>query len=285
MNYTVKNKKTRSIFDIKKTNKYKRIRCSNCEELGHIIRFCPKPIKSYGIILYTITDQTIKYVIICRKHSIGYIEFIRGNYKIDNINYLYTIFDIMTTKELCDIQTLTFKELWNNLWNYKNHINIEFKKSKQKFYDLKNNKYSITLEKLIHHSNNHYLTPEWGFPKGRKNLNETTIDASIREVYEETNIKSSNYTFTLNVKQEPVIFTEEYKAFNNKIYNLSYFLGELNKDIIFSDAFNEHQKNEISDIGLYTLQEIKEKIRPYYNEKIKLIQKVDTYIRNDLLDK
>ena len=49
--------------------------------------------------------------------------------------------------------------------------------------------------------------------------------------------------------------------------------------------FNKHQENEISNIGIYTLHEVTQKIRPYYKEKIKLINNVDTYIRNHLLDK
>lgn len=290
MNSKYKSIQSSSIFDIKKSpinNKYKNIRCSNCEELGHIVRFCNKPIKSYGIILYKLCEQTnkINYVMICRKHSIGYIEFIRGNYKIDNINYLYTIFDSMTNKELHNIQTLSFKELWNNLWNHKHNQNIEFKKSKRKFYDLKNDKYSINLDTLINHSKKRYKTPEWGFPKGRKNINESIKDASIREVYEETNIHKNTYTFILDSNQIPVTFTEEYRAFNNKIYNLTYFLATLDDNINIAQQFNKHQENEISNIGLYSLQDIIKKIRPYYQEKIKLINNVDTYIRNHLLDK
>ena len=290
MNSNYKTKKSSSIFDIKKgtiNSKYKNIRCSNCDELGHIVRFCDKPIKSYGIILYRLCKKTnkINYVMICRKHSIGYIEFIRGNYKIDNIHYLHTIFDSMTEKELHTIQTLSFKELWNNLWNHKHNQNIEFKKSKCKFYDLKNDKYSVNLNTLINHSVTHYHTPEWGFPKGRKNINESIQDASIREVYEETNIYKKHYTFVKDTNEQPVLFTEEYRAFNNKIYNLTYFVAKVDDTINMDQQFNKHQENEISNIGIYTLHEVIQKIRPYYKEKIKLINNVDTYIRNHLLDK
>tara|TARA_B110000211_G_C13925277_1_gene484641 strand:+ start:70 stop:942 length:873 start_codon:yes stop_codon:yes gene_type:complete len=290
MSSNYKTKKSSSIFDIKKghiNSKYKNIRCSNCDELGHIVRFCDKPIKSYGIILYRICKKTnkINYVMICRKHSIGYIEFIRGNYKIDNIHYLHTIFDSMTDKELYTIQMLSFKELWNNLWNHKHNQNIEFKKSKCKFYDLKNDKYSVNLNTLINHSAIHYHTPEWGFPKGRKNINESIQDASIREVYEETNIHKTHYTFVKDVNEQPVLFTEEYRAFNNKIYNLTYFVAKVDDTINMDQQFNKHQENEISNIGIYTLREVIQKIRPYYKEKIKLINNVDTYIRNHLLDK
>ena len=56
------------------------------------------------------------------------------------------------------------------------------------------------------------------------------------------------------------------------------------------DWINKFEPNKIfwdigANIGLYSLQEIIKKIRPYYQEKIKLINNVDTYIRNHLLDK
>jgi len=288
MKSIVNNKKGRSIFDSRKhksTHKYKHIRCSNCNEMGHIIRVCDKPINSYGIILYMISDtNNIKYVMICRKHTIGYIEFIRGNYKSDNTNYLQQIFNIMTTEELYNLSTLDFKQLWNKLWNRKHNLNLEFKKSKHKFYDLKNGKYCITLDHLIQNAKYKYTTPEWGFPKGRKNINETNKEASIREVYEETNITPDNYKFKCNANQEDIVYSELYKAFNNKIYNLSYYLAEIDNTVDTSIDFNKHQQNEISNIGLFTADDIKNMIRPYYKEKIKLIKNVDIYIRTHLLD-
>ena len=162
MNSNYKTKKSSSIFDIKKgtiNSKYKNIRCSNCDELGHIVRFCDKPIKSYGIILYRLCKKTnkINYVMICRKHSIGYIEFIRGNYKIDNIHYLHTIFDSMTEKELHTIQTLSFKELWNDREiNIINNMLLELNEndgSKDSLIDaievILNNKESIVADILL----------------------------------------------------------------------------------------------------------------------------------------
>ena len=56
--------------------------CNNCGNFGHIYKHCRHPILSYGIILYddSIPDN-IKIVMIERKDSISYIEFLRGKYK------------------------------------------------------------------------------------------------------------------------------------------------------------------------------------------------------------
>ena len=42
------------------------------------------------------------------------------------------------------------------------------------------------LESLIAESNTNWKTPEWGFPKGRRNYQETDIKCAFREFYEET---------------------------------------------------------------------------------------------------
>ena len=60
----------------------KEIYCNNCGNKGHLYKNCRHPILSYGIILYDDTDKTnLKIVMIERKDSIAYIEFLRGKYK------------------------------------------------------------------------------------------------------------------------------------------------------------------------------------------------------------
>ena len=274
-------KRSLSIFDLKKKKNefikkdYKNIRCCNCNQLGHIVKFCTHPITSYGIVLYRYNKDInkLEYLLICRKHSIGYIEFIRGNYNINNVDYLVKIFKTMTVKEVQNIQEKKFNELWQELWNHKNKYNNEYKQSKKKFYNLKNNKYAISISELIKKTKQ-YNVPEWGFPKGRKNINENNIDAAMREMYEETNISSDSYTIK-NLNGKTVIFNEEYNAFNNKTYKLIYYIAAVSgkqpegHTQTIQQQFNRYQKNEISKLGFYTLEESIDMIRPYYTEKKK----------------
>ena len=252
--------------------------------MGHIVKNCSEPVTSYGIILYRFNTQLkkIEYVLICRKHTIGYIEFIRGNYNIDNINYLEQIFDTMTEQEIENIYTKSFHELWSTLWNNKHKYNDEYTRSKHKFYNLRNNKYSIGIQHLVERTTQ-YTEPEWGFPKGRKNINETNIQTAERECYEETNIVGTDYTIqTYNDKE--ITFKEEYSAFNNKVYKLVYYLGHIDNNNTYAiNEFNTYQKNEISNIGFYSLDSIIKLIRPYNVEKIQVIKKVDKFIQTKLL--
>ena len=73
--------------------------CNNCGRTGHIYNKCKKPIISLGIIVFRKMLNTIQYLMICRKDSLGYVEFMRGKYPIHDKVYIQTIIDEMTIIE------------------------------------------------------------------------------------------------------------------------------------------------------------------------------------------
>ena len=74
--------------------------CNNCGNEGHYYRECRYPIMSYGIILYDDSEkENIKIVLIERKNTLSYIEFLRGKYDINNNEYIQLLFDRMNNEE------------------------------------------------------------------------------------------------------------------------------------------------------------------------------------------
>ena len=71
----------------------------------------------------------------------------------------------------------------------------------------------IELDKLIKNSNSSWKEPEWGFPKGRRNLREKDLQCALREFEEETDIKRED----IKVIKDRRPFTEEFVGSNNKI--------------------------------------------------------------------
>ena len=62
--------------------------CNNCGKQGHSFHQCKLPITSYGIILCRPSSKGFQFLMIRRKDSFGYIDFIRGKYSPYNIEQL-----------------------------------------------------------------------------------------------------------------------------------------------------------------------------------------------------
>ena len=116
--------------------------CNNCGESGHAFHQCKKPITSMGTIVYRY-DKGInqyKYLLICRKDTLGFVDFMRGKYPINDKNYIKNILEEMTIEERKRLVTQNFDTLWKNLWG--DHIGIQYrgeeKTSRDKMQQLKN---------------------------------------------------------------------------------------------------------------------------------------------------
>jgi ADP-ribose pyrophosphatase YjhB (NUDIX family) len=223
--------------------------------LGHIIDNCRHPITSYGIIL----KKNNKYLMIQRMNSLCFIEFIKGRYLLNDTEYLYVLFDNMTESELNIIkESLTYSDILINIFDIKKS-NINKKKGNDKFKFLKD---SGTLDKLINYSlsnkNKSRLLNEWGFPKGRRNINEVPIQTAIRELYEETGIDESMFKIL-----DVMPLREVFLGTNGQLYKHIYYMAEYLNDE--NDIFKTFNKNfEISNIGWFTKEECVDNINDYY---------------------
>jgi len=217
-------------------------------------------------------QESIKYLMIRRRNSLNYVEFIRGKYDLEDLEYLRNIANFLTIKEKEDILNYDFEYLWNNFWGDNYGINNnEFLDSKYKYETLKNGFYFkkneiniyINLDILFNDSENKYIEPEWGFPKGRRNLKEKNIECAKREFEEETNINEAFYNI-LNLSPIEEIFL----ASNNIKYKHIYYIAQSISDINLKiDKDNKSQMIEISDLKWFSFNESYEKIRPYNIER------------------
>ena len=284
----------------------KKAYCINCGKLGHNLKECSEPIYSYGIICMKIDDDVlqspyaietflinkiididslnysnlsniskidyykdkIKFLLVQRKHSFSYVEFIRGKYDENNIDEISKLLNLMSENEIEDIINLDFEKLWNDLWQKTSKNKAyqkEFELSNKKFDFIKQN-YNLTH--LIDFKNL-YDSPEWGFPKGRRDKNEKNLSCAKREFEEETGIDESKYLILnrLNTVEESVIGSQK------NVYKLVYYLG-LSFDEYQLNISNDFQKYEIGDMQWLSYNDIIPKIRDYFEEKITLIHKV-----------
>jgi len=242
------------------------IYCRNCGKRGHKYKDCLYPRLSYGIVLYNDKDEI---VMIERKDSISYIEFLRGKYKIEDSEYIQLLFNRMSVLEKDVILNNNFNILWNNLW----YSNISSKKDYLRSY----NKFILLdLKNYINNSTINYLNNEWEIPKGRRNLNETDIECAKREFQEETNIAQNDYDLLKNI--EP--FEEEYIGSNNIVYKNIYYIGKIkvNNYNLYIDKQNRDQVSEIRSIKWFSIIDCLTRIRDYSDYKLNVVDKIFNFI-------
>lgn len=289
----------------------KKLFCFNCNKFGHTTKECTFPVVSIGMILICVDNiikdrifnnikninfindinefnykrinnikkfnfykDKIKFLIIEKKHSLNYIEFIRGKYEKNDTQKLIKMFKLMSNSEIEILKIKNFPELWNNLWRKtakKKIYQKEFNDSKDKFeYLIKNN----ILDELLT-IKSQYNTPEWELPKGRKNLNEKNIECAIREIKEETNIDNSLYNI-LNITDS---FQNIFFGTNNILYKHIYYLSIFNNDInLILKDFKSNK--EVNSIKLVTVDKLKKYIRGYNTSKIELLNNIFLFLIN-----
>lgn len=265
----------------------KRDYCNNCGNFGHTYGNCRHPILSYGVILYNyVEDGEPSIVLVERKDSLSYIEFMRGKYKsIFDVEYIKLLFSRFSKKELGEIDKYDFDTLWKKLWIHTETINPrikrEYKKSKIDFNKLKEgykkgNEF-ISINYLIKTVGEKYLSNEWEIPKGRRKMHENNRKTAIREFYEETNVEPSSYKLYKNI----IPIVEEYVGINNVRYKHVYYIGNISEQCnLLIDEENKDQYTEIKDLKWCSENDCLEKIRDYDNHKRNVIINFFEYLRN-----
>ena len=94
----MKKKKDDEII-LEKKQYYRPQSCRNCGVNGHLYKDCPHPIMSLGIICFKIENDEIKFLMIQRKDSLSFMEFIRGKYDTQDIIYIKQLVSSMTLTE------------------------------------------------------------------------------------------------------------------------------------------------------------------------------------------
>jgi ADP-ribose pyrophosphatase YjhB (NUDIX family) len=223
----------------------------------------------------------IKFLLIRRKFSLGYIEFISGRYNIKNIEGIMFLFKQMTPIEINNIKKSTFDELWNEFWTLENrkkkHVQVKYIDSKQKFNCLK---YKIDVDLALDFYTSsikyEYEFPEWGYPKGRRQKNESEIECAIREFTEETNYKKEDIEIFTALK--PI--EENLMGTDGVNYRHIYFVAKLITDK--NPEIGINSSNEIGDINFFSYIDTMNIIREHHIEKKLITKKIYMFMLNNM---
>lgn len=266
------------------------IYCNNCGSIGHISKNCRNPVTSYGVILFKIDEGIPNILMINRKDSLCYIDFLRGKYGINNYKYIQILIDKFSNNEKMNIIKYDFDTLWKKLWIIKAKEikkTSDYLKGKEKFNKLKQGLFceklnkKICLEYFVENSKTNYENPEWEFPKGRRNESEKNKDCALRELKEETGYDKEDYELIINIKP----FTENYIGENKIKYKHIYYIGKLinSEKKLEIDYNNQDQFLEVSDLRWFSLENSLNIIRNYHKTRKSIIENMFQLIKD--LDK
>ena len=282
----------------------KQIQCINCGELNHHFRSCTEPIYSYGIIAFhtkdpswnqaeeiitsgtvqTIPLDNLEVLMIQRRDSIGFIELLRAKYKITDIEYIRQQIEGTTKEERIALKTKSFEELWINLWGKSSFESKQYKQeydqAKYKFEQLQNgveiDGTIITLEELLDYPVL-WKTPEWGFPKGRRNLMETNSQCAIREFCEETGLKNNQFIILNNIHH----IKESFYGNNNIHYCHVYYLAWITSDVkVLYNPENDVMNKEIGDIRWFSYENAYSHIRSTNTSKLNILEQAFSIVKH-----
>lgn len=289
----------------------RKIYCANCGEKGHVYKTCTGPITSFGIIAFKLVESredeildlnmslrqvlekaadkkltysslfsslypTIKFLLIQRKDTMGYIDFIRGKYPEDDINkrlQLEVYMSEMTFEERKSLEQKTFDELWDDLWISKTSRTYrkEYDQAKRKFN-------TLNIKELLRTTTSTWSFQEFGLPKGRRNMKETNIACAEREFGEETGYSKQDYSF---LSGYPTV-EEDFIGTNGVHYKHVYYVVKMKSSSVPPkiDMDNDIQRGEVQNIGWFTIDQCLAVLRPYDNVKKQVLRKVHDDLKN-----
>ena len=249
--------------------------CNNCGKCGHLHNICKAPITSIGIICfrYNSHSKETEFLMIRRKDTLGFIDFMRGKFSVNQKLYILNMLTQMTQFEK---ETLMKKYTIIREGGIIQHL-------KERIFQLiKGTTYNgetYDLRDLIIESNSKYIwyEPEWGFPKGRRNALESDYNCAIREFTEETGYPASHLVNIRNIIPMEEVFTgSNYYSYRHKYYIM--FIPY--KESVLNGNF---QQSEVSKMEWKTISQCIDCIRPYNIEKITLIKNVSECLKTTRL--
>jgi len=237
---------------------------------------------SFGICAVKFNGDTPYYLIIRRRDSLAYVEFLRGKYKLDNIRYIQILIDGMTIEERGRLLSLPFDKLWENLWysQITRQFRNEYEQAKRTFESIKqtgdiNGK---LLTRYIDECQTSWTDAEWGFPKGRRSVHETEINCALREFGEETGIDKT----LVNILKDEKPLYEEYVGTNGIPYKQVYFIGSCSEGTVAEILPNNKiMRREVGNIGWFPYEEALQKIRETNVEKRKVLNLLNERLKTE----
>lgn len=310
--------------------------CANCGGSGHGYRHCPQPVTSFGVICFraatrdcdedengdechsghsgdNANDDSVEYLLVQRKDSLCFVEFVRGKYSTTDHQYILHLLSHMTPEERKIVGNRDFDKMWNGFWQ------SDHNRTFAKEYDTSRSRYgalqigytiapgeSFNLAIALAKTESVQDEPEFGFPKGRRNISESDLSCACREFKEESGVPVQNIRVLTDVSP----FTEIFTGCNGVDYRHVYYLAELvaitvpgnvngmlgpGYNTTYHRNFRDHvnimvakrntpvivddpvQRREVRTVGWFTAKEVIARLGPMNHERRHIFDEVHAH--------
>ena len=195
----------------------------------------------------------------------------------------------MTLSEKRDIVEMAVPELVNTLWQTREQTNTQkyqiavkkLERMRAGISDVVSGK-PVLIDQIVAESSTAWKTPEWEFPKGRRNIGEDMLECALREFKEETGIAIR----PSDICADRPPFEETFVGSNGTAYKHVYFLAQKKvPNETELGALHESQflqVSEVSDAKWLTTSECRSVIRSNSVEKKYVLEEVCEILKLEL---
>ena len=210
----------------------------------------------------------------------------RAKYKLTDLDYIRQQITGTTAAERHALIHNPFYDLWTGLWGPMTNVENrqykqEYEQAKSKFELLRDGVaiggLAVTLADLIATTPLEWDTPEWGFPKGRRNAFESDFQCALREFTEETGLASNQIRIFENM--EPI--RESFIGNNAIHYCHVYYIAWVSNHVdVRMNTEHPHMSREIGGIGWFSQEDALKRIRPTNLEKREILLRACLFLQH-----
>jgi ADP-ribose pyrophosphatase YjhB (NUDIX family) len=199
-------------------------------------------------------------LLVQRRNSYAYGDFILGKYEPADNDRLLVLFNGMTVDEKAIIATMNFNNMWYHMWiGIQPRWAVLSTCNHRFFMTFHGDRGKTRLLNLISSSTN--SSRIWSTPKGRKECGESLLQCAVREFTEETLLpKDGNYQVLPQLEHKYSHVADNICYAVITYVGLTYTFGDATTQPIHNprvDATNHWQIYEVSDIRWMTLEDMK----------------------------
>jgi 8-oxo-dGTP pyrophosphatase MutT (NUDIX family) len=236
---------------------------------------CKTSLTSFGVVAFRIhpDTHTPEYLMICRKHTLGYMDFIRGKMPLTHKKYLLQMFNQMTISEKESLRVLAQTP----------HVCRKEKIAEiMRGVSIKSGETYNTIS-LVEESNQYgyWDEPEWGFPKGKRNSHESIYACALREFNEETGFPVDQF-HSISTKCN---VEETFMGSNLKTYCHRYMVMFIPYEQSTTLNMQGFQTSEVSNMRWMSYEKCMETIRGYNMEKKQMLTRLHIELGQNLNSK